>query len=336
MSRVIKLHERYWHAMKGFQSCFGIMSFSDCIITAEKLVEVTKTWDEPLDNSQAREMIWFASYAEDCPKNCVSVQTASLSTTLFLNKWERKLPPRPREWKPVDADKARPSNKGALKTMKSMLRSRESLQDEVDGLVDPHTLFSDLQNMRFSEIVEVAPHPSVTGAQWAVALHKFLEQPHSGRLAEWFSLVMTVLILLSVLTLVIEPILHASGARESAEDVVWLILDGLFSVFFTVELFARFLVSDAMGTQTKMDFLMTPLNIVDAVAVLPFYIDLATVASRTDTQHLRLLRFLRLMRLARFMRLGRLSRNSAIVAPVTIVLLVIWGIFMKNSISTDC
>merc|ERR1712176_1419675 len=128
---------------------------------------------------------------------------------------------------------------------------------------------------------------------------------------------------MGVLTLVVEPTVHASGARDGAEDIVWLVLDGLFSVFFTLELFARFLVSDALGTQTKVDFLMTPLNIVDAVAVLPFYIDLATVASRTDTQHLRLLRFLRLMWLARFMRLGRLSRNSAIVAPVTIVLLVI-------------
>merc|ERR1712060_942337 len=101
-------------------------------------------------------------------------------------------------------------------------------------------------------------------------------------------------------------------------------------------LLARFFVSDAMRTQTKVDFLMTPLNIVDAVAVLPFYIDVVSLASRVDSQHFRLLRVLRLMRLARFMRLGRLSRNSAIVAPVTIVLLVIWGIFMKNSISTDC
>merc|ERR1711920_722915 len=208
-----------------------------------------------------------------------------------------------------------------------------------NDIVGAHALFSDMHHdvKSDSQIVESPSYTCpTTGPQWAVRLHNFLEQPHSGRLATWFSLVMTVLILLSVLTLVVEPIVHASGARHGAEDIVWLVLDGLFSVFFTLELFARFLVSDAMGTQTKVDFLMTPLHIVDAVAVLPFYIDLATFATRGDNQHLRLLRVLRLMRLARFMRLGRLAQNSTIVAPVAIVLLVIWGIFMKNAISTDC
>jgi len=42
------------------------------------------------------------------------------------------------------------------------------------------------------------------------------------------------------------------------------------------------------------------------------------------------------MRLARVVRLGRLARRWAVFAPIAVVFLVIWGIFLKNGLSSAC
>merc|ERR1719277_2370268 len=68
------------------------------IITPQMLVSVSKLWGTPLDEQAATEMVWFANFAEDDVRmdNAVRMVTASLTTTLFLNREDRAIPPRPR------------------------------------------------------------------------------------------------------------------------------------------------------------------------------------------------------------------------------------------------
>ena len=77
-----------------------------------------------------------------------------------------------------------------------------------------------------------------------------------------------------------------------------------------------------------------PLNIADVAAVLPWYIEVVTRGDPGSDQ--RLLRVARLMRLARVVRLGRLAKKWAVLAPIAVVFVVIWGIFLKNGLSSAC
>jgi hypothetical protein len=153
--------------------------------------------------------------------------------------------------------------------------------------------------------------------------------------AKIFWLAMAVLIMISVLALVIEPLVSPETEKSRSEKVVWLALDGVFTVIFTVELLLRVGVAVAKKQVGTYYFFRRPLNVADFVAVLPWYIDVATFGSAT-TEEWRLLRVARLMRLARFVKLGRLAKRCAIIAPISAILIVIWGIFLKNGLSSTC
>jgi len=134
----------------------------------------------------------------------------------------------------------------------------------------------------------------------------------------------TVVILFAILVMILESV---QAVAEGIPDVVWANLELFFTVIFTLEYVIRLLVADALGTQTTLGFVFSPANICDVAAVAPFYIEkIAGSASKSA----RLFRMVRLMRVARLSRLSRLAKRHPLVGPCMLVMMVIWGIYMKE------
>jgi len=162
-------------------------------------------------------------------------------------------------------------------------------------------------------------------------LHMILDHPGSSTAANVWAVFIGIMILVSVLTLFVEPLVSPPQNKSQAEKNIWLGFEAFFTIIFTVEFFARVSVADALGTQTVKEFFQKPLNICDLVAVLPFYLDRIIDVNREE---FRLFRVMRLMKLSRVVRLGRLAYRSAAFAPIAVILVVIWGIYMMNSLKS--
>jgi len=161
-------------------------------------------------------------------------------------------------------------------------------------------------------------------------LHLLLDYPESSNAASRWSVLMGMLIMVSVLTLLTRPLISpVDEPMDATEEAVWETFERVFTALFTMEYLVRFSVANALGNQTFVGFLRSPMNICDIVAILPWYVD-AIIGS--SAEEFRLIRIARLMRLARLARLGRLAKKSAAFAPIAMILVVIWGIFMKTNL----
>jgi len=163
-------------------------------------------------------------------------------------------------------------------------------------------------------------------------LHILLEEPQSSTAANILSLGMAVLIILSIATMFVQPV--SEHGREDdltqVEKALWFYIELGLTVVFTVEYVLRVFVANALGTQTTFRFMISPTNLCDVAAIMPFYIE---VAFSSQAQEFRLLRIVRLLRLTRIARIGRLAKRSPLFPPIAMVLIVIWGINMKNSLN---
>jgi voltage-gated potassium channel len=119
-----------------------------------------------------------------------------------------------------------------------------------------------------------------------------------------FDAFIVALILLNVVAMVVESVKRVYDAIPA-----WFIAFEYFSVaVFTVEYTARIwsCVEDPMYERPvigRIRFALTPLAIVDMLAVLPFYLPFLSV-------DLRVLRMFRLLRIMRLMRVAKLARYS--------------------------
>jgi len=159
-------------------------------------------------------------------------------------------------------------------------------------------------------------------------LHLFLEEPTSSKSAEILFIVMGACILLSVFSMVVEPLLTPPGTEISdIEKKVWFGLEVFFTSVFTVEYVLRLFVCNALGTQTILRFVIQPTNICDVVAILPFYIELLV---SSEGEGFRLLRIVRLLRLTRITRIAKLAKRNPLFGPIAMVMVVIWFIYLTT------
>jgi hypothetical protein len=189
------------------------------------------------------------------------------------------------------------------------------------GVVEP--LSPRMRPSRKSDTQLLRESPSIQAKVW-----NLLEDPGSSRAASNISVIMAVFILMSALTLFLEPLISPKNSYVSqTEKDVWFSFELFFTVLFTVEYLLK--LWSCVATKPRMRFLKEPMNICDIVAVLPFYIDQIIDA---DKEEFRLFRIFRLLRLSRLVRLGRLAKKSATFAPIAMILVVIWGIYMQNGL----
>lgn len=114
-----------------------------------------------------------------------------------------------------------------------------------------------------------------------------------GRTTSW---VIMALILVSTLAFVLQSIPDLRGFATAFEVLEWIV-----SVAFTVEYVSRMICSRSIPR-----FIFTLLNMIDLMAIVPFYLKLYMGTSNTASQ----LRVLRVVRLARVFRLFKMSRHS--------------------------
>eukprot|EP00756_Hemistasia_phaeocysticola_P053735 Hpha_TRINITY_DN29691_c0_g1::TRINITY_DN29691_c0_g1_i1::g.165133::m.165133/K04886/KCNB2; potassium voltage-gated channel Shab-related subfamily B member 2 len=141
----------------------------------------------------------------------------------------------------------------------------------------------------------------------------FMEDPDSSTGAAWFARFTLFVILASTVTLLVEslPKFHSEVRKGQGP---WLGLEIGFVSYFTLELILR-----AWSTENCCEFLKAPLNIVDIVAVLPFYIDLvASIAgvSSANASAVRILRVVRVVRVFRLLKVVRYAEGIKLIAVV--------------------
>lgn len=131
-----------------------------------------------------------------------------------------------------------------------------------------------------------------------VELYFLLEEPSSSASARVLSIVIFACIVLSIALFMLETMPELQAVPEE----FWVASQCFFTVVFLLEYLARLLVFDVTGVPI-LTFIRTPMNVVDVVAVLPFFV----IVVLQSGQAIGFIRAVRLVRLFRIFKLGRYS-----------------------------
>eukprot|EP00732_Lithocolla_globosa_P004770 Lithocolla_globosa_v1_NODE_4556_length_1410_cov_24.832472.p1 type:complete len:383 gc:universal NODE_4556_length_1410_cov_24.832472:79-1227(+) len=140
-----------------------------------------------------------------------------------------------------------------------------------------------------------------------VKIHQTFENPHFSKLAMFINLFVLFLIISSTLTLMFSTIVAWNNTPE--ERAAWFLVECIIIGLFTVEYVIRVATAPDIPS-----YVVQPLNIVDLVAILPFYLQLLLLAVLEDDVNLSALAVLRVLRLVRLGRLMKVSKGSSQVS----------------------
>lgn len=141
-------------------------------------------------------------------------------------------------------------------------------------------------------------------------IHRLLEEPDSGRWARVMSVFIFIVIISSIMCFLLETHPDLRGLE------MWAILEIVSTIIFTLEFCSRFACCNAEGVKnrmTHMKFLKSPMNILDLLAVLPWYFEKILSEVVSDLGGLRVLRSVRLIRLFRILKLGKYSTGMHLI-----------------------
>ncbi|EDO41569.1 predicted protein, partial [Nematostella vectensis] len=145
-----------------------------------------------------------------------------------------------------------------------------------------------------TSLVSKMPDNAIQRKIWEV-----LELPHSSFTAQVVAVWSVGVILLSIVVFCIETLPGLRETRTEKSSALYSI-EILCVAWFTLELLLRFLTCP-----NKPHFIISFLNIIDVLAILPYYIMLGL----GDTKDTSTLAFLRILRLVRVFRIFKLSRH---------------------------
>jgi len=351
MSRFIRTREVYWCLLTAMRDILGKTEVlaEDCI-TCEMLV------NRGMSKELAEEMIWSADWNEVAEG---TVDVCSVLAMLTNSMPRSDLCILPAGMLPLDNDNGcKPSVPFNVDQFRSVTHEKQAYTKKPSGATPEqdrlhevmHRVFCHRENKgilpedwetpqkfvgRQSEVVtmsrtirpdKVLVDEPVMVRGFRAAVYRFMEEPDSSQPAQVLSTIMAMMIMASVMTLVIQPL---STSPSEEEESLWNVMEIFFTVLFTIEFVVRLAVADATGEMTTVEFLTSPATVCDVVAVLPGYID---IAFGSNNEEVKLLRVVRLARLSRMARVARLARHSSLAAPVAVVLVVIWGIFLKHGL----
>jgi len=350
MSRLLRQHERDWNLLRGIQDIVGHSgSFLQNKCTAEALIKAAAARSVPMNQELADEMIWCADIRERGQTQANSGMELSdmLCAVLFSSEQHQcRLPPKPR----IPADEGKNEQQtfavdeliegcglvcsfhgaggvDAAMSASAWLQKWRNQEQQNNAVIcedevgeQPHKIC--LEDVKEDEEI---PIPNTCRAK----AHLILEDPASSQVAAAISLIMGLLIVISIFTMFVQPLVPSKKGSDDPSDKMWYYCEFVLTVIFSIEFVMRLFVASALNTMTTVGFLKQPSNILDFVAILPFYIE---STMNLEGEEFRLFRIVRLLRLTRIARLGRLAKRSALFGPVAMVLIVIWGIYMRTSV----
>jgi voltage-gated potassium channel Kch len=128
-----------------------------------------------------------------------------------------------------------------------------------------------------------------------------LEEPSSSKAAQALSILCIFFIVISITGFILETV----PEYYDASPVAWAALEVACTGIFTLEYLGRLAVCEE-GSVSHLRFILSPMNVFDLMAVLPFYVELTLSSSGVqDTPFLRVFRLVRLARVIRIFKLGR-------------------------------
>eukprot|EP00013_Stygamoeba_regulata_P023018 CAMPEP_0177647732 /NCGR_PEP_ID=MMETSP0447-20121125/10457_1 /TAXON_ID=0 /ORGANISM="Stygamoeba regulata, Strain BSH-02190019" /LENGTH=380 /DNA_ID=CAMNT_0019150337 /DNA_START=28 /DNA_END=1170 /DNA_ORIENTATION=+ len=160
----------------------------------------------------------------------------------------------------------------------------------------------------------------------------FWEDPLSSKPALFVTIFYMGLILTSVMSFIIEtsPEFYSEDEDKSSP---FYILEAVIVGFFTVEYLLRF-----FACPYKLRFLIAPMNIIDLLAILPFYL---TLMIGSGISGIAVIRVIRLTRVLRLLKLGKHSAGAMMFIKAIqrgkrglfmLVFMVTFGVIIFSSI----
>lgn len=138
--------------------------------------------------------------------------------------------------------------------------------------------------------------------KWQAALWNVLEEPQSSFAAKILAVVSLSIIVISVIIFCMEtvPDIHTPTPKFASTNAAIQYIEIICIVYFTLEFLLRLIAS-----ANKLRFFLDFLNIIDLLAIAPFYVTQATQSEERVSIY-----FLRTIRLVRVFRIFKLSRYS--------------------------
>eukprot|EP00435_Cladocopium_sp_Y103_P023228 s189_g5.t1 len=155
---------------------------------------------------------------------------------------------------------------------------------------------------------------------WRQQLLLILEEPSYSLTARIISYFMLLTICGTICFFVLE------AEPDLADWEGWYVLEVISTAIFTIEYLLRFLVCNAFGSPTHLEFLRTPMNVLDVLAISPFYVELLSqsvaVGPLTILRSVRLIRIFRIFRLSRYSMGMNIMLQSLVASVQPLIILV--------------
>lgn len=139
-------------------------------------------------------------------------------------------------------------------------------------------------------------------------VYQLFEEPGSSRAAFCVVTFIVICIILSTVSFCAETVPTLSGKYEH----VFQILEIFFVTVFTIEYLLR-LWASVPEKMPLNKFVLDPMNIIDVLSILPFFVDLALMYLAKESEWNVDLRVLRALRLMRVFKIGRYSTQLKLI-----------------------
>jgi hypothetical protein len=144
-----------------------------------------------------------------------------------------------------------------------------------------------------------------------------MDDPSSSRAAQLIAAVVMATILISCTAFVVQTLPEYVASPSDA----WVVIELLCILVFTLELGLRF-----WSCPDKSFFLHQPLNLIDILAVLPFYVEVlvgATASGSAIVRIVRLVRIFRVFKISRYLPWVRVFSNALALSIQPLFMLVL-------------
>jgi len=142
---------------------------------------------------------------------------------------------------------------------------------------------------------------------------EFFEEPQSSSAAYWTSIGVLLCIVVSTITIILESIPGLNPEYNHEAYKVFFGIEVFCIAVFTIEYVTRFAVA-----QPKWLFVIQPMNAIDLLAILPFYIDIVFLLANIEAGGLDVLKLLRLARIFRVFKLSKYSAGIGVCAEAIV------------------